>query len=125
MRGRSASDANSARNAGQLAAFSEVRRRFPSALASLAASAGVFLGPEYHFNMVRPGVSLFGGGPLERADPDIQAVATLTVDPSEGPAFAQLVLAGNPSRVEAARRVRAIWDADEDLMGEASASSDS
>jgi alanine racemase len=74
----SAADPESPRNARQLAAFSDVRRRFPAALASLAASAGAFLGPEYHFEIVRAGVSLFGGGPLEQPHTDLHAVATLT-----------------------------------------------
>jgi alanine racemase len=30
---------------------------------SLANSAGVFLGPDYHFDLVRPGVALYGGAP--------------------------------------------------------------
>ena len=66
------------RNGLQLARFREVRALFPEAPASLAASAGIFLGPEHRFDVVRPGVSLFGGGPLERPDPRLKAVATLT-----------------------------------------------
>jgi alanine racemase len=65
------------RNALQLARFREARGLLPHLPASLAASAGAFLGPEWRFDMVRPGVSLFGGGPLERPDPRIEAVATL------------------------------------------------
>lgn len=65
------------RNAAQLAAFSAIRRRFPQAKASLAASAGAFLGPDYRFDLVRPGISLFGGGPQERPDPRLRAVARL------------------------------------------------
>jgi alanine racemase len=49
---------------------------FPQARASLAASAGIFLGPDYHFDMVRPGISLYGGGPEERPDARLSAVAT-------------------------------------------------
>ncbi|WP_288900740.1 alanine racemase [uncultured Sneathiella sp.] len=30
---------------------------------SFANSAGIFLGPDYHFDMVRPGIALFGGNP--------------------------------------------------------------
>jgi alanine racemase len=74
----SAANAASPRNTSQLERFLEVRRQFPEALASLAASAGVYLGRDYHFDLVRPGVSLFGGGPLETPHPDIRAVATLT-----------------------------------------------
>lgn len=70
-------DPGSPRNAAQLAAFEVVRRHFPHARASLAASAGAFLGPAYRFDMVRPGVSLFGGGPQERPDSRLRAVATL------------------------------------------------
>jgi alanine racemase len=66
------------RNATQLAAFLEVKNLFPQARASLAASAGSFLGPDYRFDMVRPGISLFGGGPEERPDARLKAVATLT-----------------------------------------------
>lgn len=65
-------------NAEQLARFRTIRAAFPGARASLAASAGTFLGPDYRFDMVRPGVSLYGGGPFETAHPDLKAVATLT-----------------------------------------------
>jgi alanine racemase len=66
------------RNAAQLAQFLDMRSQLPAAPASLAASAGIFLGSEYRLDMVRPGVSLFGGGPLARPDPRLRAVATLT-----------------------------------------------
>ncbi|HTI66500.1 MAG TPA: alanine racemase [Caulobacteraceae bacterium] len=65
------------RNAAQLACFREVRARFPDARASLSASAGIFLGPDYRFDMVRPGISLYGGGPRETPDARIGAVVTL------------------------------------------------
>lgn len=65
------------RNAEQLAAFRRVRDLFPEARASLSSSAGAFLGADYRFDMVRPGISLFGGGPEERPDPRLRAVATL------------------------------------------------
>lgn len=65
------------RSAAQLAQFRPVRALFPKAQASLSASAGIFLGPDYRFDLVRPGVSLYGGGPEERPDPRLKAVATL------------------------------------------------
>lgn len=74
----SATDPAEGRNAQQLARFREVLALFPHARASLAASAGAFLGPEYRYDMVRAGISLFGGGPLERPDARLRAVATLT-----------------------------------------------
>jgi alanine racemase len=73
----SAAQPDDPRNREQLGRFREIRRLFPQSRASLAASAGVFLGPDYRFEMVRPGVSLYGGGPLERPDPRIAAVARL------------------------------------------------
>jgi alanine racemase len=74
----SAAEPGNPRNADQLARFQEVRALLPRARASLAASAGVFLGAEYRFDVVRPGISLFGGGPQEVPDPRLHPVATLT-----------------------------------------------
>lgn len=63
-------------NARQREAFTAVRAAFPGAIASLANSAGLFLGEAYRFDLARPGISLYGGGPFERPDPRIEAVAT-------------------------------------------------
>ena len=73
----SATDPSDPRSEVQLAKFNAIRELFPDVRASLAASAGIFLGPDFLFDMVRPGVSLYGGGPEERPDPRISAVATL------------------------------------------------
>ena len=51
-------------NRQQLDAFAAALARLPAAPASLAASSGIFLGPEYHFDMVRPGACLHGVNPL-------------------------------------------------------------
>lgn len=61
----------------QLQRFRPIRALFPGVPGSLAASAGIFLGPDYHFDLVRPGISLFGGGPEETPDRRLKAVATL------------------------------------------------
>lgn len=74
----SASQPEDTRSAEQLARFAAVRALFPDARTSLAASAGVFLGPAYRCDVVRPGVSLYGGGPEERPDARLKAVAVLT-----------------------------------------------
>jgi len=74
----SASEPENPRNIGQLARFLEAREMFPEARASLSASAGIFLGPDYRFDLVRPGISLFGGGPREIPEARLRAVATLT-----------------------------------------------
>jgi alanine racemase len=73
----SAADPNCPRNQAQLERFAGARRLFPNARASLAASAGAFLPAEFRFDMVRGGVSLYGGGPEERPDPRFRAVALL------------------------------------------------
>lgn len=74
----SATEPGAKRNPEQLARFREVRALFPDARASFAASAGAFLGPDYRYDMVRAGISLYGGGPEERPDARLRAVATLT-----------------------------------------------
>jgi alanine racemase len=51
-------------NATQLERFRRVLRFLPGVDASLCGSAGVLLGPDYHFDLVRPGVGLFGGNPV-------------------------------------------------------------
>jgi alanine racemase len=73
-----AGDPSDPRSARQLAAFEAVRAQFPGVPASLSASAGIYLDPAYHFDIVRPGICLFGGGPRDRPDPRFGAVATLT-----------------------------------------------
>ncbi len=64
-------------NRVQLERFSAVRSLFPAVSASLSSSAGIFLGPDYCFDQVRPGISLYGGGPHDRPDPRLAAVARL------------------------------------------------
>ncbi len=48
-------------NAAQKEKFDALRAQLPSAPASLANSGGTFLGPDYHYDLVRPGISLYGG----------------------------------------------------------------
>lgn len=74
----SANDPTEPRNTEQLDRYRGVRTLFPEARASLAASAGLFLGADHRYDMVRAGVSLYGGGPEERPDARLKAVATLT-----------------------------------------------
>ena len=50
-------------NAEQLQRFSAVRCRWPRALGCLANSSGIFLGRDYHFDLVRPGAALYGVAP--------------------------------------------------------------
>ncbi|GAN68716.1 alanine racemase [Acetobacter orleanensis] len=50
-------------NHQQLATFITLKNRLPAAPASLAASSGIFLGPDWHFDLVRPGAALYGIAP--------------------------------------------------------------
>ncbi len=67
-------------NALQRDVFAAVASRYPVAVRSFANSGGCFLGPDYGFDAVRPGICLYGGGPEGRPDDRIRAVATLTAD---------------------------------------------
>ena len=48
-------------NRRQQKAFEVLRAKLPAAPASLANSAGTFLGPDFQYDLVRPGIALFGG----------------------------------------------------------------
>ena len=50
-------------NAEQLSRFRQALAMLPPAPASLAASHGAMLGLDYHFDLVRPGVALYGADP--------------------------------------------------------------
>lgn len=67
-------------NARQRDAFAAISSRYPDALKSFANSGACFLGPDYAFDAVRPGICLYGGGPEGRPDARIAAVATLTAE---------------------------------------------
>jgi len=56
-------DPASPMNAVQLSKFKAALAWLPPAPASLAASGGVFLGKDYHFDLARPGIGLYGGHP--------------------------------------------------------------
>lgn len=66
-------------NAAQLARFIAIRQRVEAVTgplrASLANSPGIFLGSEFHFDLVRPGAALYGLSPsLQRPNPMHQVV---------------------------------------------------
>lgn len=62
-------------NAAQLARFHEARTQVPHRRAALANSAGVCLGPDYGFDLTRPGIGLYGGVQHPAAAEKLQAVA--------------------------------------------------
>ena len=59
----SSDDPASPQNAEQLRRFRTALAMLPPAPASLSSSGGILLGPEYAFDMVRPGIALYGGNP--------------------------------------------------------------
>jgi len=64
-------------NAKQLAAFREIASVFSGVPASLSNSSGVFLSPQFQFDMVRPGAALYGVNPTPEADNPMQPVVEL------------------------------------------------
>jgi alanine racemase len=60
-------DEDVAANPAQLAAFAEVAATVPARRRSLANSAGICLGPDYAFDLTRPGLALYGGIPRREA----------------------------------------------------------
>ena len=65
-------------NKRQLERFRAALAALPPAPASLAASAGVHLGREYLFDVVRPGIALYGGNPVTPQPTSYRPVVSLT-----------------------------------------------
>lgn len=65
-------------NRAQRDAYAAAVTRYPGVTRSFANSGGCFLGPDFAFDAVRPGISLYGGGPEGRPDDRIAPVATLS-----------------------------------------------
>jgi alanine racemase len=65
-------------NAEQLRRFRQALAQLPTAPASLAASHGAMLGKDYQFDLVRPGVALYGANPRNTAPNSMQAAVVLT-----------------------------------------------
>ena len=68
-------DEQSEMNAHQLELFSDVATAIRAERYSLANSAGICLGADYSFDLVRPGLSLYGGVPRVEAEGHIRQVA--------------------------------------------------
>ncbi len=51
-------------NVMQLASFTDLSQTFPGVARSFANSSGIFLGHDFHFDIVRPGAALYGINPL-------------------------------------------------------------
>jgi len=66
---------NNPTNARQLSSFREIASLFCGVPASLANSSGVYLGPQFQFDLVRPGAALYGINPTPEADNPMLPVA--------------------------------------------------
>jgi alanine racemase len=64
-------------NAKQVATFREIASLYDGVPASLSSSSGVYLGPQFQFDMVRPGAALYGINPTPEADNPMQPVVDL------------------------------------------------
>ena len=89
-------------NAQQLRAFREMTDglQIPR---SLAATGGTLLGADYHFDLCRPGVGLYGGFPFEDAEAvvhlDLPVIQIRDVEPGETVGYSNTWTAQRPSRV--------------------------
>ncbi len=89
-------------NAAQLTAFREMTEGCDVPL-SLAATGGILLGPDYHFDLVRPGVGLYGGMPFADARQVVRlslpVIQTRSVQPGELVGYGAIWYAGTATRV--------------------------
>lgn len=72
-----ADDPGHALNQQQLGQFNALRKHWPDVPWSIANSAGIFLGPDFHGDLVRPGIALYGGRPGASGDNPMQEVVRL------------------------------------------------
>lgn len=63
-------------NRAQLESFQRVSAAFEGIESSLSASAGIFLGPEYHFDLTRPGIAIYGGEAIKGVSNPMRPVAS-------------------------------------------------
>jgi alanine racemase len=73
-----ADDPQSPMNRMQLERFRAALAALPAAPASLSSSGGAMLGKDYAFDMVRPGIGLYGGNPQPSNPNPLSTVAVLT-----------------------------------------------
>lgn len=89
-------------NAAQLAAFRAMTDDC-NVPRSLAATGGILLGPDYHFDLVRPGVGLYGGMPFADARQVVRlslpVIQTRIVQPDEFVGYGATWTADAPRRI--------------------------
>ena len=70
-------------NKAQIQIFNKLRAKLPAAPASLANSPGALLGREFAFDLVRPGIGLYGGRPGSEGANQMKPVVHLTAKISQ------------------------------------------
>ncbi|MCT4559351.1 MAG: alanine racemase [Pelagimonas sp.] len=97
-----ADDPSHEMNARQLANFIAMTDGI-DAPRSLAATGGILLGEDYHFDLTRPGVGLYGGLPYVDARPvvtlDLPVIQVRDVLPGESVGYSNTWIASVPTRV--------------------------
>lgn len=94
-------------NGLQCERFAEVRRTLPKVPASFANSSGIFLGAEFRCDLVRPGIALYGGNPVQPQPNPMLPVVHLAaavlqlrdVQPGEPVGYGATWTAERPSRI--------------------------
>jgi len=74
----SCGDEDSPNNAAQRETFESAAKHWPGVPRSLSATGGSYLGKPFHFEEVRPGIGLYGGGPTPAEGSAPHTVITLT-----------------------------------------------
>lgn len=74
----SADDPEHGKNEEQLTRFRALMNRFSNTRFSLAASGGCFLGAPFAFDLVRPGIALYGGNPGKSSENPMRGTVRLT-----------------------------------------------
>lgn len=97
-----ADEPNDAMNARQLAEFRAMTDGV-DAPRSLAATGGTLMGPDFHFDMTRPGIGLYGGLPFVDAEPvvtlDMPVIQVRDVAQGETVGYANGWIAPRASRI--------------------------
>lgn len=65
-------------NYNQLLEFEEITKILPNFQRSFCNSAGIFLGAEFHMQLARPGIALYGGNPTPLQDNPMLGVVKIT-----------------------------------------------
>ncbi|MBE9476328.1 MAG: alanine racemase [Proteobacteria bacterium] len=97
-----ADEPDHAQNAQQLHNFNAMTRGV-SIRRSLSATGGILLGADYHFDLVRPGIGLYGAAPFKDATPviniSIPVIQTRKIAAGQTVGYAALWTAKRPSKI--------------------------